>query len=141
MSKKKAITLTITLLVGCFAVLLWILAYLPSYSFWRAMCITDRIEIKGPEIRMNPRIVYPSKKILLTGEEATKAARSLRFEWCVGHPLCASEAQVRFYEGTNLLTEVGMCVHLLLIDGKWYRPNPNGQSLIQSWSDRLRQTD
>src|ERR1017187_6981151 len=117
MSKRKAITLAIAVLVVCLVVLLSILAVLPPASFRRAMSTADRIEIKGLDIEdLKLKIVYPSKKIVVTGEEARKAARSLRFGWCVGHLMCATEARVRFYEGTNLLTEAGMCVDVLLID-------------------------
>ena len=134
MSKKKAITLAIVVLSVCLVVLLWILAYLPPFSFWSAMCITDRIEIKGPA-----SWGYPSK-IVVTGEEAKKAARSLRFACCIGNPSCLSELQVRFYQGTNLLTEAGICVKALQIKGKWYEPGTNGKSVMLSWRDRLMQT-
>ncbi|HVM61856.1 MAG TPA: hypothetical protein VMV72_13420 [Verrucomicrobiae bacterium] len=138
----------------CLAVLFWFVAFGPPFPFWRATFVADRIEVERPEVKAymvegegtntvqhGPTIFEPSKKIVLMGEEARRAARLLRSERCVGHPMCLSEAQIRFYEGTNLLTEVGMCVQVLFIDGKWYAPSAGGESLVRSWSDRLRQPD
>lgn len=121
---------TIGVLLVCLVVLLYILALQSPASFRRTISTADRIVIEG----------YQSK-IVVTEEEAKKAARSLRFGYYVGHPACLPEARVRFYQGTNLLTEIGMCTQLLLINGKWYMPDSRGgKSLIRSWCERLRET-
>jgi hypothetical protein len=144
MSKKMATILAIAVLLVGSVILVVILALQPPASFRRAISATDRIEIVGPEIiksdEHQSKIGYQSRKIVVAGKEARGAARSLRFGFWVGYPWCLSEARVRFYQGTNLLTEAGMCVESLEVNGKWYNPRRSGKRLIRSWSERLRQT-
>jgi hypothetical protein len=121
---------TIGMLLVCLVVLLYILTLQSPASFRRAISTKDRIEIEG----------YQSK-IVVSEEEARNAVRSLRHGYYVGHVACLPEAQVRFYQGTNLLTQVGMCTGLLLIEDKWYMPHSeSGKGLTRTWCERLRET-
>ena len=129
MSKKKAVISAIVVLLVCLAVLLVVLALQPPASFRRAISTADRIEVEG----------YKSK-IVVTGEEAKEAARSLGFGFNVLTLWCHPYIQVRFYRGTNLLTKVGICFDRLFINGHWYTPTGRGKRLIRSWSERLTQT-
>jgi len=142
-NSNKTLRSTIGVLLMCLVVPLWISAHMPPFSFWKATLLADRIEIERPEMEISDyksTTVYPSKTIILTGEEARKAARSFQFAWCIGNTSCLSDARVRFYHGAGLVTEAGMCPKLLLISDKWYAPGPSGETLLRSWSDQLRQS-
>jgi hypothetical protein len=85
------------------------------------------------------RIVVTScvlgSELLITGDEARRAAEALCSGHYLGTPPCSRECEVEFFKGTNRLAEVAMCHDIYLVEGVWYQDR---SGIIAAWYKRLQ---